>query len=376
MHLKYKYIVMLFSYLLLSSAIMAEDEVMEPHKGRKISNTEEVRRIRQEYMHEVGITNYSKKKTHYKTGVRTGLNSLTHHLFGVYTNLAFNSIPHTSEAFSLPMGNSYGVGFCYELQRYLTRFQIGFGYNQRSLYAHVGDITLFDDMVSDAWGYPYQLRYDFQNRSDYYLNKSIQVPILMGAGTNHFYAMAGVKLKWNFLHHFEVSAIGSTSAIYEQFLGNFVEMDNHGLRKNVPINYVDEFKENFVDFNVAGTFEMGAEFEGNLRAAGSSRYVSYRKSIFDRKPEWRLRIATYCDIGFFRFRPQKYYSLVDIPSDTKWDFCTYKLNHVLYSQLTHSIPLVDISVGIKFTALFGWYINSTCKQCSSDRIMKKIANHN
>ena len=355
------------------------DEEVIARNGYQNNNRKQKKLIRQEYMHEVGITNFSKRNPDTNSrGLRIGVYSATHFLFGIWAEGAFTQPFSISSNILTPsFGGSYGAGICFDFQRYYFRAQLGLGYRVQHLSAHIQDIIIKDDNVTDAWGYPYHLKYDFHNRVDHGTQHSIQIPLLFGSGIGSFYALGGAKIQVNTSTQATTKAECTTTATYDQFLGVFEEMDNHGLRKNVPINYTNTI-EPWTIIDLLASLEAGWEYAGGIRTPGTTKYKP--ASSKDNAPEWRMRLAVYCDINCLHWVEKSTKVdindlpnyLVEIPQTTKWDISTFKMNNLLYSNT--KIPgYSDFSVGVKLTMCFGFYVNSRCVQCNpSDWLLYKL----
>ena len=310
-----------------------------------------------------GGTNFSDKKQDHN-GLLTGTHSAVYNLFGFYTYGAYSTHLFTnSNICSMPIGHSYGGGFCYEFQYYYLKLQAGLGIRFQQLETSVHDFTLDDSNVTDAWGYPYTLHYDFVNRTDYYKNVQFEMPLLVGSGDKNFYAMAGLKLTLNTISTTKINAIGSTTANYDQFLGKFEEMDNHGLRKNVDINYSSSrlFEKPFF-FDLKASIEVGGEI-GTKYQPPVSRYRNSREP--DKELQWRIRLAAFCDLSLLPLQlDNSTKDLVNIPQETKWDFCTFKMNYIHSINQSYNAHLRDFYAGVKLTVFLGSLSYITCIICN------------
>ena len=320
-----------------------------------------------------GGTNFSDKKPD-RNGLLTGTHSAVYNLFGFYTYGAYSTHLFTnSNICSMPVGHSYGGGLCYEFQYYYLKLQTGLGVRFQDITTSVYDFTFNDANVSDAWGYPYTLHYDFVDRIDHYKNVQFEIPLLVGSGDKNFYTMAGLKLTLNAASTTKVSSVGSTTATYEQFLGKFEEMDNHGLRKNVDINYSSSrlFEKPFL-FDVKASIEFGGEI-GTKYQPPVSRYRNSRES--QRELQWRIRLAVFCDLSILPMPLDKSANeLVTIPQDSKWDFYTFKMNYVHSINKPYNARLRDFYTGVKLTVFLGSLSYITCIICNDAQSEADMAN--
>ena len=356
-----------------------EDEGLIASNGYQNNNKRQKRLVRQEYMHEVGITNYAKRKPdNNRNGLRVGTYSATHFLFGIWMEGAYAQPFSISDNILTPsLGSSYGGGICFDFQRYYFRAQLGVGYRLQNLSAYVQDFIRKDDNVTDSWGYPYHLKYDFHDRIDQGIQHSLQIPILVGSGIRQFYALGGGKIHLNTYTQTFSKAQCTTTATYDQFLGVFEEMDNHGLRKDVPFENTNTI-EPWTVVDLLASIELGWESASGIRTPGTTKYKPISNK--DNVPEWRLRLAVFCDVNCLHFvkgsskvdiQDLPNY-LVEIPAETKWDVSTFKMNNILYSNAKIS-GYSNFSIGVKLTLCFGFYVNSRCIQCTpSDWLLYKL----
>lgn len=340
---------------------------MSPQSGRLRSI------VRQEILYRSGLRNYTRLHPDYRNnGMPIGIYSAMHYLIGIWGDGGF-SMPFslTDGMLKGECGSAHTVGLSFDVQNRFVKGQIGLGYRRQTLSAGVQALTMYDHDVTDAWGYQYHLRYDFRDRKDIGTSHTIQIPLLMGAGVDMFYAMAGVKLQINHKTSATSEAIASTSATYDQFLGVFEEMDHHGLRKDVPITYT-EMSKPWTIFDLYGSLEVGWEIAGGMQLRGTTKYKPTHMP--DRGPEWRFRAALFCDVNMLHrmkgqsfndnTQPEQY--LVDIPAESKWDFSTFRMNNTLFS--TNGIPgRSDFVVGLKLTFCIGFY-DQECVPCLTDEI--------
>lgn len=301
-----------------------------------------------------GGTNYSNREPDHN-GLLTGVNSVRHHLIGIYLDGAYSQMLHTrKDLLSIPYGYAYGGGLLYEYQHFYLKCQTGIGMRVQNVDACVNDFIITNDQVTDAMGYPYTLYYDFKERRDRGQYLHLQIPMLFGAAYKYFYALAGVKMNFTLKANNQVTAICSTSATYPNFTGTFTEMDNHGLRKDVPISSECELLP--MRFDILASGEVGVEFSfPKFEDVESRMYKGYIGLAC------RLRVAAFCDIGMVSLVPNTTYELVEIPQEYKWDFSTFKMNHVISSHIMKGVPLHNFYAGIKISLFVDYRQCETCK---------------
>lgn len=301
-----------------------------------------------------GGTNYSNRRVD-QYGLRTGLRSSIHHLFGIYGfggySTQFNSL---QDQCALPIGDGFGGGLVYEYQHYFFKLQLGAGVSYQYTNTKVKDYTVFNHDLTDARGYPYHLRYDLEERADQMRALNLQFPIMAGANIGHYcYFLVGVKPTLNLLGSTSVHLLTTTSGTYNQYLGHFVEMDNHGMRKRVPQERTGAKLELRPDILFSG--EFGAEWGVT---ASRSRY----RPSNNRHDEWRFRVAAFFDIGMLNTMPQTEQSLFSISPTMPYDFETFEYHHLFSTDPKASLHA--FYAGIRITILVGWYIDRQCRLCS------------
>lgn len=304
-------------------------------------------------------SNFSDRKKD-SNGLLTGIYSGEHYLFGGWMDGAYSTMPNNIGIASIrPGGQSYGAGACFEYQHYWFKLQLGLSLKYQNVWDSVANMHLQDDHVRDQWNYDYTLLYDFDHRIDQSVNWHFQMPILIGAGISHMYFLTGVKLNYTYAGRTSMHAIGSTSGVYEQYLGHYVEMDNHGFRKNVPMDRIGEGLRLKPD--ILYSIEIGSEWSNEDRPIGS-RYRS-----FAARPhvEYRFRVAGFVDFGLRNINPNSGKAVLQIPEDHKYDFGRFEMNHVFSSKDASGMMIHNLYAGVKFTVLVGWYVDKTCVLCQN-----------
>jgi len=308
-----------------------------------------------------------------RTGLYTGNRNMRKSLLGFWMDGGYSSYIHSVPELSmLPGGWSASAGVLYEYDHFdLFRLQLGVGARYQSVGDSVPNMRIIDTDVADKWGYPYTLRYDFNERCDHSDILFLEAPLMMGnayGSTNGaFYFMAGVKLQLALWSQTRVNAICSTTAEYEQFMGHpedgsasgiFEEMDNHGLRKGVELNKKGEGLK--VRPDVLAALEIGGEWI----LSNDYHRTGHGVTLYDT----RLRVAWFADFGILNTMPkQNDKKLLDIPADKKWDFSEFQLNHSLMTTAASGKMLHNFTTGIRLSFFFGFPGESRCILCGPFR---------
>lgn len=301
-----------------------------------------------------GGSNYSRRRPD-RHGLLTHQYSEIHHLFGFSLNAAYSGMQNgVLENSFLPGGINGGFNVLYDYQRYYFKMQVGAGIQAQSVTNGLADYRLFDESVSDALGYKYTLMYEFDDREDISNNVYLDIPIMLGAGFSDMYFLAGLKYRLPILGSTQVNATVSTSAFYEQYLGHFVEMDNHGMRKNVQVSYMGDALRLKSDVMLAAEFGYekvkGRDYEAGFDGAS-------------RPYQFRFRVAAFAEYGLLNQMPNTNNLLTIIPPDYKWDFPEFQMNHVFSTSEAHGHTMHNFFVGLRFTILFGALPDEHCILC-------------
>lgn len=300
-----------------------------------------------------GGTQYSNRKPD-KNGLLTSQYTGEHHLIGLYMDGAY-SLMHTDcpTINSLPGGSGWSMGMAYEFQNYIFRLQTGIGVRFQSVTNKVEDYSFTDNTVYDAYHYPYHLHYKFTDRTDHVQTAYLQVPFLVGANFQGIYFLAGIKLDMPFWGRTVVNAIGSTTGTYDQFIGIYEEMDNHGLRKDVELVRKKDIV--LMRPNLHISCEIGYEWGKVYR--GETGYDAPKPK------DYRIKLALFADYCLNNMNSKSNLPALYIPSEYKWDFPAFELNHVLMSNLVNNSYVRNLYVGIKLTVLVGFHAKDKCIIC-------------
>ena len=87
--------------------------------------------------------------------------------------------------------------------------------------------------------------------------------------------------------------------------------------------------------------------------------VEYAKAQLG-KPYWYGTFGNEASKSLYNSKKKQY------PSNYKWDFSQFKMNHVLSSEKMHDVPLHNVYVGIKFSAFLDITRHGVCRICGDD----------
>lgn len=291
-----------------------------------------------------------------RTGLYRSANVGIHHFLGVWQDDAYSTMFHNVPSVTqTPGGAALGLGVCYEYQIDRLRLQLGAGVRWQDVKHYMADTTFIRDYVHDTQGYNYRLRYDFRNREDISRNLYVQIPVMFGYGFYNVYLMVGAKFNFAIAGNTCVLDTGVTTGTYSQYLGLFEEMDNHGLRKDVPF-YDGHMQRLQLKTDILLSAEIGYEWVWE-------REKDHRKSRT--REENRFRLALFGDYGVLNSNPKNNYDAIYIPEGPyQWDFPAYKRNHVFSSSMAQGREIHNFFAGIKLTFLIGFTVEYKCILCT------------
>lgn len=317
--------------------------------------------------HLAKLSGFTDKDVNNSTDVLFGLHASqytgSHHLIGFSLDGGWSTFLTNMPTVSItPGGGAVGFSLLYEYQYSGILFQTGLGINYQCVYNNIADTSIYHYNMQDTWSsinpVPYTLRHRFEDRRDQAQMVYGHLPLYIGhyipgaKGIGYF--LAGVKLQYAFWGNTKQTLKGSTSGLYERYVGVWEEMDNHGFRKDVPIERSG--KQLQVKFDVMAHAEIGYEY------TAFQNPHSYRIMPNDRL-DWRLRIAGFVDMGIVDICPRTNNVYYGIPDATIYDFPTYRMDHVFSTADAKKYWMRNLSVGVRFTMLFGFQGKERCILC-------------
>lgn len=324
--------------------------------------------ISQHSEYETGRANgFSTKDVESQTDVLFGLHaseySGTHHLIGLSLEGAWSSIVSSMPAASVaPGGGSAGLHFVYEFQHNGFLLQTGLGVAYQRVTNNIADTAIYHADIPDQWssadGATYTLKHLFTDRQDMSQQLYGQVPLYFGhyifgsRGIGYF--LAGVRAGYAFWGNTQQRMNGSTFGMYERYVGIWEEMDNHGFRKDVPIERTGEQLK--LKFDLTAHAEIGYEY--NTRQSAKD----YRVRPSDRM-DGRIRVAAFADFGILNICPNTKNVFYDIPEASIYDFPTYQMAHIFSTEDARKFWARNVAVGIRITFLFGFTPPERCILC-------------
>ena len=318
-----------------------------------------------------GKSGFSSKDVENKTDVLFGLHSSeyggTHHMIGLSMEGAWSAFVSNMPAVKItPGGGSAGLHLLYEFQHNGLLVQTGVGVAFQRVYNNIADTAIYHPNMLDTWSgttpQPFTLKHHFTNRQDMAQQAYGQVPLYLGhyffgaRGIGYF--LAGLHANYAFWGTTKQTLSGSTYGNYERYVGYMEEMDNHGFRKDVPIERTG--KQLQLKIDIMAHAELGYEY--NTRQSSKS----YRVRPSDRL-DGRIRVAGFIDFGMLNICPKTKGVFYEMPEETIFDFPTYQMDHVFATQDASKFWVRNLFAGIRLTFLFGFQPQERCILCDTWR---------
>ena len=313
------------------------------------------------------LADFTSKDVNNATDFRCGLHRSqyagTHFLYGFSLEGSWSSfVNNMPQAHILPGGGSVGAHLLFEVQYSGILFQTGVGLNFQQVRTNVMDTSIYHEHMHDTWegvnDVEFLLKHDFYHRQDLSRQLYLQIPLYVGHyiigayGVGYF--LAGFHLNWGFKGSTQVNLEGSSMGFYEKYLGVWREMDNHGFRKDVPVERRHE-KLN-LKCDIMGHAEIGYEY------TTYNGPHNYRKTPGNRI-DARLRVAAFFDMGIINICPGTDYPMYSLPMETIYDFPTYDMYHVFATEDAKHAWVRNLFVGLRFTVLIAHPGSEKCILC-------------
>jgi hypothetical protein len=313
-----------------------------------------------------GLSGFSNQDLGTATDVMLGLHASqytgTHHMVGLSVEGAWTSfVGSMPAAKATPGGGAVGLHLLYELQYSGTLIQTGLGVCYQRVFTDNADTAIYHaNMWAGSPPMMFTLRHQFTERRDMSQQIYAQLPLYAGhyiispIGIGYF--LAGVRVNYAMWSNTSVSMLGTTSGLYERYVGIWQQMPNHGFRENVPVERKGEPLK--LKFDILAHVEMGYEY--------TSAQSTYKYRYKHRKGEMmdiRMRFAGFADFGILDICPNTEKIYYGIPDQTVYDFPTYEMNHVFSTKDASRYWMRNLFIGIRFTVLFGFEGKERCILC-------------
>lgn len=310
---------------------------------------------------------FSTRDVENQTDVLFGLHaseySGSHHLIGFSVEGSWTSFASSMPAAKItPGGGAAGFHLLYEFQYNGFLLQTGLGVAYQKVFTSVADTAIYHPHMTDTWSginpVDFTLKHAFTDRRDMSQQAYGQVPLYLGAyffGSRGIgYILAGVHANYAFWGNTKQKMLGTTTGMYERYVGIFEEMDNHGFRRDVPLERTGPQLK--LKFDLMAHAEIGYEY--NTRQAAKD----YRLRPADRL-DGRIRFGAFIDFGMLNICPATKGVLYDLPAQTIYDFSTYRMDHIFSTADARAFWTRNLFVGVRVTFLFGFRPEEHCILC-------------
>ena len=309
---------------------------------------------------------FSTRNVENQTDVLFGLHasqySGSHHLFGFSLEGGWSTFVSPMPAAKLLPGGAMGAfHLLYEYQYSGLIVQTGLGVAYQRVTNNIGDTSIYHAHMHDTWNgqdVEFTLKHRFTDRQDQAQQLYGQIPLYLGhyifgaRGIGYF--LAGVHANYAFWGNTRQTMTCTTTGLYERYIGVWEEMDNHGFRKDVPIERTGSQLQ--LKFDLMAHLEMGYEY--NTRQSAKD----YRMRPVDRM-DGRIRFAFFANFGILNICPDSRKALYGIPDETIYDFSTYEVEHVFATKEAGAFWMRNLSAGIRVSFLFGLQPKEHCILC-------------
>ncbi|MBO4250980.1 MAG: hypothetical protein J5884_06970 [Paludibacteraceae bacterium] len=310
-----------------------------------------------------GQRGFSTKDVENKTdaliGIHASLYSGSHHLIGFSLEGSWSTFISTMPQTSFkPGGGSGGAHFLYEYQYSGFLLQTGLGLAYQRVKTPIADTVIYHENMIDPYEGKFTLKHYFYNRLDEAQHIYAQLPLYFGHyffgehGIGYF--LAGLHFNYAVWGNTRQTLIGTTTGKYEKYVGIWEEMDNHGFRKDVPIERKGSQLK--LKFDMMAHAEIGYEYNTQQGAK------DYRIRPMDRM-DGRIRFAAFADFGILNSCPNTDNPFYETPEETIYDFPTYRMEHVYSTQDAKKYWMRNLFVGLRVTFLFGFEPDEKCILC-------------
>jgi len=314
------------------------------------------------------VRGFSTKDVENQTDVLMGLHaseySGSHHLVGLSLSGGWSTfLNNMPEAKNTPGGGVMDLYLLYEYHFAGLMVQTGLGISAQRVFTDLNEANIYHENMMDTWSgitpAPFTLKHTFADRRDMAQQLYGRIPLNVGhyffgsRGIGYF--LVGVNAGYAFKGSTATSMIVSTAGKYERYVGIWEEMDNHGFRKDVPLERKGD--QLALKFDLAAHAEIGYEY--NTRQS----VKNYRTRPADRL-DGRLRVAAYADCSLLNICPSTKGVLYGIPTESIYDFSTYTTDHVFSTEEASKSWLRNLSIGIRVSFLFAFRPKDRCILCN------------
>lgn len=251
-------------------------------------------------------------------------------------------------------GANFGLG--YELKHRHLLFNIGIEGSYNRMNSHVNDFVREYSAV-DTEGDEFTWHHSFYERLDNADMVNVNIPILLGGRYEYVYFLLGPKLKINAWGRNKERSVVDATATYEGLLGEFSDMDNHGLYRGREL--VDPWRSYSSSINMSLVGEVGIPLNSFISNEPGDDVLS--------KAGIELRLGLYYEAGVLNIRGGKSDGgLVSYENVDTWPGVDFTQTYVFRASETEDAYVTDMEVGVRLRVSFGIAEKKKCIICTDN----------
>jgi len=342
-------------------------------------------------------------KTDAFLGLHASLYDGAHHLVGFSVDGGWSTYIHRIPGVGLtPGGGAASAKFLYEYQfgHIFLQTGLGFGFQQvsssltdslispgeRIFYNGISSddptgmgYLLIDPLVNaDGTHSRFMMKHVFGDRTDMARQYYAQLPLNVGyyivgpAGIG--FIMLGAQLNYIVMGSTTVKAKGTSTGLFEDYIGVVTDVDGHGFRTDVPMEHTNN---KYMPLGIGGgRLDVLGHIEGGYEFNTFQTIREYRISRSD-NTDCRIRFSAYLDISlpglstkgaesmYEVLSPEEEYAVKNgnLPPSRLADFHSFGMNHVLMTPVASNYKVRNLTVGVRFSVLFSMQAKEHCILC-------------
>jgi hypothetical protein len=238
---------------------------------------------------------------------------------------------------------------------------------------------LIDPLVNaDGTHSRFMMKHVFGDRTDMARQYYAQLPLNVGyyivgpAGIG--FIMLGAQLNYIVMGSTTVKAKGTSTGLFEDYIGVVTDVDGHGFRTDVPMEHTNN---KYMPLGIGGgRLDVLGHIEGGYEFNTFQTIREYRISRSD-NTDCRIRFSAYLDISlpglstkgaesmYVLLSPEEEYAVKNgnLPPSRLTDFHSFGMNHVLMTPVASNYKVRNLTVGVRFSVLFSMQAKEHCILC-------------
>lgn len=253
-------------------------------------------------------------------------------------SFGYSGMIHNMPEAKIPSGVAPSIAVGYRCFYNNFIFQTGIEGKYAWMKSVMPEVELRERMVdADINHEPFTMSILLNNRQDIYQTVSVSVPLYFGYEKGRFYFLAGVAAGIDVYGKAASSSVLTTRAEYDQLIGVFEQMPNHGL---TTINVESGDVDMGMVFNLMAHLEMGGRINH-----------MFKHQQFRLNPDKvRMYLAAFADCGALSLNRKGAYG-DQLTMDYSHGVNATIVPLMLSNQMT-PYRMIPLTVGVKFTIAF------------------------